>query len=305
MPPNKEQRERLRDWIEVTQDASDADSDVVKGCWHQPKRNPVPPDNDDPFLDIGEAYKRGDVSCHVHIALYCGRCNLHAHYLCARFQNIEGHFASLNIQNGRRSTESLAHVDLSILRHQQYGSYQPVFVAVGKHPQLEQGMKERLGKTIPSIVRLMSLDACPMFRGDLTKLAGPSVGVNYSEVLGRRSFRGTVAHDRELNLLGLAGFSSTALVNGELPNEVIKHSAKIMEYIPDDKSPTVSKACRGERCHPEDVVSALRVKFDAQSWSVSWNSESRADLLLKGVAVLFGPVELGPTSTEVGLIGHD
>jgi hypothetical protein len=57
------------------------------------------------------------------------------------------------------------------------------------------------------------------------------------------------------------------------------------------------------------VVSALVIELQAQSYSVAWRHDSTrsvdgADLALKGIAVLFGPVDLGPTSAEVGPVTH-
>ena len=78
MSPNKEQKERLREWLELADDMGDGPSDAVQGVAHRDGVLPV-------VLDVGEAYQRGKVACHLHVTLKIRGGDQDARYLCAKF----------------------------------------------------------------------------------------------------------------------------------------------------------------------------------------------------------------------------
>ena len=51
-------------------------------------------------------------------------------------------------------------------------------------------------------------------------------------------------------------------------------------------------------------VSALGVELSAETWTMHFGREKLVDIPLKAVAVMFGPVDLGPATVEGDLL-HD
>jgi hypothetical protein len=128
------------------------------------------------------------------------------------------------------------------------------------------------------------------------------------EIFGA-SIGGRVFLERKLNRLGIAGISSTTPVAGELPDKVIQRSPEVVDRISHDNPPVTEPLIREHCFSPKDVVSALSLEIQGQSYSVGWRHDSTRStdgtyLALKGVAVLFSPVDFGPDAGEIRLVGH-
>jgi hypothetical protein len=113
-----------------------------------------------------------------------------------------------------------------------------------------------------------------------------------------------------LYLLGVSGLTSPAVEAGELPDEMIQRSPEVVDCVSHNKTLTTEPFIREHCFSPKDVVSALVVEMQAQTYSVAWRHDSTcsadgADLALKGIAMLFGPIDFGPTSAEVGPVIHN
>jgi hypothetical protein len=56
---------------------------------------------------------------------------------------------------------------------------------------------------------------------------------------------------------------------------------------------------------PKDVVARLRVELTDDSYLIVLSQKQGADFGTKRVAMYPSPINLGPTSAEVGPVGHD
>src|SRR5215210_5674449 len=86
IPPTKEQRERLKEWLELADDADDVRGyGIDSGCRCGGIRH-----GHSTALwgmgHVGETYHRGDTTCHLHVSLESRGANPHAYILCIGYQ---------------------------------------------------------------------------------------------------------------------------------------------------------------------------------------------------------------------------
>lgn len=304
MPPNKEQRERLKEWLELADNIHDRSSDFVESVndldsdvFHLRQRLFLARE-----VDQGKAYVRGDIACHLHVSLDAGGHNSHAHDFCIRFEKL--HSSRGGSVDDAPISEEIPSVNEGLGGNQQDRVYHSVLIAVGELPEPDEGVEERVYSAEPSVGRLMPINQCPVFRGDFAQGTGLA-GRADCELLGRGSGGEGVFGYGELDLLGVAGFLAPAVKAGKLPDQVLQGASKVVERIPGDDAKSPQQMLWRQGCHPKDVVAAFTIKLDAKSCSVAFRPKSGVDLALKGIAVLFCPVELRPDTVEVGLIGHE
>src|SRR5215210_4415734 len=308
MPPTKGQRERLKEWLELADNLHHEGAHKVDAVDHRHQASPGLLAGGGWCAGIGKAYSRREIACHVHITLDCGRENLYTQNLCARFERLpETHVVKLD--GAARGAKDLDLVYKRPVRKRSCEDYHPVLVAVGELPQPVEGVSGETAVSVPSVVRLVPLDDCPMFRGDIVQRAGPTGGVHAAEIFGRGAGWRELISKGKLDLLGVSGLISPAVKARELPDEVIQGPSEVVDHVSHEKAPTTESLFREHRFSPEDVVSALVIELQAQSYSVAWRHDSTrsvdgADLALKSIAMLFGPVDLGPDAVEVGPVGH-
>lgn len=274
MPPNKEQRERLGEWLELADDIRYGRRDLVDGR-HQ--RNPT-------TGGIGQGYERGSFACHLHIVLVDrGSGGTPCEY-CAAFQRRPDASGELDVKEG--SLESLA-VNQHVAVGAKHGADGSVFVDIGKFPQLDERVKPT---PVPSVVRLVPLNDCPMRGGDFVEI------VTFPEQLGR-------VGDGKLNTRGLLGCVPVAFVEGKLPDHVVQSASQIVDEVPEDHCPTHDVPVR-HGVNPEQVVAAFRIVLGPKTYLVAFDREKIDGFAIKGIAVRFCPFDLGPAAAKIGRVGH-
>ena len=277
MPPNKEQRERLKRYLERVDDIVDPVVDFVE--------------LGDDALAFWEAYFWGRAACHLHMRVgkrgRRGACNLCADFKVFRgmteieFETFSGTFFEVQRASGYK-----------------YGGYHPVFISVGEDSE----DSERIPLRLASSVRLQALDDCPM-RGEY--------------ILESLGFRKLFRDDILDILVGFDNYRKSGsprpsageflpprFHERELPHEMVKHTSQIMYSIPHEQAQPDSWQFGGVG-DLEDIVSRLRVELTGESYEVRWlQDEAVADLFIEDVAMFPRPCKLGPASTEVGSVSH-
>ena len=87
----------------------------------------------------------------------------------------------------------------------------------------------------------------------------------------------------------------------ELPNEVVESRAEVVDDISDDGSPLFDS---GHRFTVDEYLGSLPVVLGFDFVRIQILGE-RLDPFVEELQVHIRPTYLSPTSTEVGLIGHD
>jgi hypothetical protein len=88
MPPNKEQRERLKEWLKLADNPTDTLTHDVKrgGCQGVRQRGGYA--NIEVVGNVGQAYERNDITCHLHISLETRGTNFLAQDFCVELQRL-------------------------------------------------------------------------------------------------------------------------------------------------------------------------------------------------------------------------
>jgi hypothetical protein len=275
MPPNKVRRHGLDAVFggEVSHDRIDFGKHDVDSL-HEGQAGP-----------LWKAYIGGRVACHIHLVLY-GLENYTPYNLCADFQvsplrsKIEGHDVETGALQLSASNREVRRSNKDWVEHS-------VFVPVRKPLKDGKPMQFRI---VRSLVGLRAFDDCPVRTRDFV------VGVRAGELLAIRL-------DRECDLSGsLVGGGPPAVIEDELPGELIERTSEIVNDVPEyhghTKPPFV-----GHCCDPKDVITRMRIELGAQSNLVAFSVEDRFNFAFKSVAMLMRPLNLGTGATKVD--GHD
>jgi hypothetical protein len=278
--PNKEQRERLKRYLERVDDLVDPVVDLVE--------------LGDDALAFWEAYFWGRAACHLHMRVgkrgRRGTSNLCADFKvfrgmreieCIDFDAFSGTFFEMESGGGYK-----------------YGGCHPVFISVGEDSEDGESIPLRLA----SSVRLQALDDCPMrgeyilegigfcklFRDDILDIL---VGFdNYRKSGSPRPAAGE--------------FLPPRFHKRELPHEMVEHTSEIMHNISHEQARSDSWQLGGVG-NLEDIVSRLRIELTGESYEVRWvQEEAVADFFIEDVAMYPRPCKLGLASTEVGSVSH-
>jgi hypothetical protein len=296
MPPNKEQSERLKEWLKIADDPDGIATYCVEGERYFGRLRFADRAYIHTVGNVGKAYERHDITCHLHVSLETSGQNLQLTDLCISYQRLP-EICSPVLDHPPAVTQKNVAVDKDSRTPKQDWVYQPMFVVVREPLESKKGVRDR---AVPSLVRLVVLDDCPMAGKHIPQgFFLPAHKILWSNV-GDGVFL-----DGELDAKGIAGFPPPTLEKGQLPHEVVQGRSEVLECVAHDEAEPDQQIFRGKGCSPEDVVSAFTVVLDADSYAVRCDPESGVNLTLKGITVLFGPVELGPTTSEVGLVGHD
>ena len=277
MPPNKEQREYLKEWLDPVNDLDNTAGNTVK-----------PFDN---RVALWEHYVGSRVALHLHIG-FVQRGKPYAKDLCADFEALisrKDEVLGADIVKNTSGKEKL------VCRNQDC-IYHPVFVPV------RQGMEdgECLVRRVKSLVRLKFMDDCPM------------VGEYVSESAGaRKLFRDDILtwgfdDYRESDLAGPVARRAFAshLVEGELPNDVVQDATQVVNHVANQDAEVEQGELRD--CYgPKDMIARLRIELTDDSYLIGLSQEQGTDFGIKRVAVFPRPLQLRPASTEVRSVAHD
>lgn len=290
MPPTKEQKERLKEWPELADNIDHERRYLVDGI----KRI------DEATVDIGEAYSREHIACHLHVSLKGRGTHFGTRNLCIGFQGFKN-VGEARVNNLPSNLREDAPEDSGSCRVRQEGCDYLVLVAVGYVPKSGEGMRSgdvwQAGR-VPSLVRLAPLDDCPMSRAHRMQGAG------FLELCGGRVGGRRGVLDGKLNDFGVGRPPSFGAKPAKLPYQVVQRPSKVMGNISDDDAPS-DMPVLGKGCCPKDMPAAFAVELNVKSYSVAFRSLGSIHLVLEDIAVLFGPPNLAPTTAEVGLVGHD
>ena len=147
-------REGLKEWLELAENMDDIPRDGVEVVnYAMPTGRP-----------LWQLYRGGRIPCHIHIEVnLIGQSA--THYLCATFERLRGsHEVQAHspdaLKGGVLKRESPAYGDESRVHH-------TVLVRVGE--VLEDG--EGMLTEVPSVVRLVDVNHCPMLGRDVLQSA--------------------------------------------------------------------------------------------------------------------------------------
>jgi hypothetical protein len=175
MPPNREQRERLGYLLDVLDKLKNLRSDAEK--FHA-YRNVV----GDARQDVLERWTDGNVACHLHVQLQASGPNLHTHNLCIAYQRPPRTIPEVRFDDLAPGVpEDRLGVGDEVVGKRERFDWQLVFVEIGEVPESGEGVDAPSTKVEPAAVRLMMVDDCPIFRGDLVQRGGlleaPGAGI--------------------------------------------------------------------------------------------------------------------------------
>ena len=297
MPPNNQPPESIRKLMEV--------ADYTKYLRNNFAKYPVQryDAGGTVWEAINNAWVRNNIACHIHVGLEACGADSHAHDLCILFHKPSAVFSPGALQPNDfapGSLKELKYIGVSVGKHC-YRGYHLVFIGVGEIPEPGQRVQEDMGLVEMTLVGLMPVDDCPVFRSEFverpTFLEAPRV-----RELGRRAVL-----DGELDLIGVAGLPSPSADETKLPDQVIEGGSGVVGDVPDDDSEPADGIFRECRCRPEDVIAATRLKLTPHGYSVGFGdggTDLRPAFAVKLVEVLFGPLDFSPDTGEVRLVAH-
>lgn len=284
----KEYEDNLKEWLELADDLDDKGCETVKS-W----------DDWSPF-GLNESYLRRDMAVHIHLFLEGATRNLGTLDYCAKFERIalgpartaHGFHHGEDANQGRSTRGCLSTtgqhdrcVEHTVLVDLREVSEKSELVDVGTTPGI--------WSTNPTMVGLKPLNECPMVR-----MNGPEVAVTLDLEFLEGIFDGEV--DRSLLFRGQ---DPVLMEQRQLVDEIIKRRSQVMHDVPDANGDLFTETGKvGYVFDIEDVVAALRLELGAEMWLIRFNREKLVDIPLKAIAVVFGPVDLGPATIEGNLV---
>jgi hypothetical protein len=262
------------------------------------------------WRSLFERYVEGDTEAHIHIRT---RASIwpdifEASNLCATFKWPRG--VLLNDSEHKFWLEGAANDSPNIVEYDAEESEMKVAMLVCV-PEFIENRKRLFGRILPAAKRLQLLDDCakvwPNSPEALRWLDPPGD----ASARDRVSRAGVERKDRESYLPPLVvrvspsvrnyGRGRVSVGEGELPDEVIERGAEIVDDISDDGPPQFD---RGFRFTVDEYLGSLPVVLGFDFVRTHILGE-RLDPFVEEVQVHLRPTYLGPTSTEVGLVGHD
>src|SRR3990172_6292909 len=173
----------------------------------------------------------------------------------------------------------------------------PVLVSVGEVAKQSEFMyvarPELLRRWVEAGNRLIPLDDCLVSRRNLP---------NPAFFLAPLGEVGGSVLDGELNRSGVERVL-VCVVAGQLPRKVVQRRAEIVDdFAYDDARSLLKRGEVGHGLQAEDVVSGLRVRIGSHGGPVSLVLKEFPNLLIKGIAEFFGPIDLRPAAFERWLV---
>ena len=314
MPPYREHPNWQGIWERLRKLGLEFDHDRRNGIVKTFERlyNPAPVG----WRSLFERYVEGDAEVHVHIHTNVSMLPdvLDASNLCATFKWPQG--VLLNDSEHKFWCGGTRHDSPNVVECDEEEAEVKVAMLVDV-PEFIENRKRLLGRILPTVKRLQLLDDCAKVWPDSPEatrfLVRPPAGRPISP--GDASPRGVSLTpvkgvDGEADLPPLAPRStprgdrvrrSVPVGDGELPDEVIERGAEIMDDISDDGSPLFNGRLRFT---VDEYLGSLPVVL-GYNFVRTHTLGERLDPFVDELQVHIRPTYLGPTSTEVGLVGHD
>ena len=275
--------DNLKEWLELANHVNDIGSDPIESWYDGP-----------PF---GKRYLNADLAVHIHLffASETGG-ELGSHEYCALFHRSfsplsgaahEFHHIKYTDKGKGIRTEGAAG------RYCDYSCEQMVFIEVRhvskKSELMDIGTTPAVRFATRPVVRLKALNDCPMVRANLSEFI-PRFRL---EVFG-------VVENGELESSGLAVRKHpTRFEQGQLLNQIIERTPQVVHDIAYLNPDVFIKGTKVRRfIDVNDVVSALGIELGSETWKIHFNREKLVYIPLKTIAVMFGPVDLGPATGE-------
>jgi len=314
MPPYREHPDWQGIWERLRKLGLEFDHDRRNGMVEAFERlyNPAPVG----WRSLSERYVEGDAEVHIHIR---SRVSIwpdifEVSNLCATFKWPRGVF--LNDSEHKFWVEETSNGSVNIVEGGAEESKMKVAVLVDV-PQFIENRKRLFGRILPAVKRLQLLDDCAKVWPDspeatrylFPRPVGPPISPGDASPGGVLSTR-VNGVDGEANVPPLAPRLTSPgnrvrggvpVGDGELPDEVIERGAEIVDDISDDSPQHLD---RGLRFTVDEYLGTLPVVLGSDVVRTHTLGE-RLDPFTKEVQVHIRPTYLGPTSTEVGLVGHD
>jgi hypothetical protein len=184
-------------------------------------------------------------------------------------------------------------------------------------PEFVENRKRLFGRILPTVKRLQLLDDCAKVWPDspeatrylFPRPVGPPIspgdvssrGVLSTRVNGKDGEADVPPLTPRLTSPGDRVRRDVPVGESELPNEVVESRAEVVDDISDDGSPLFDS---GHRFTVDEYLGSLPVVLGFDFVRIQILGE-RLDPFVEELQVHIRPTYLSPTSTEVGLIGHD
>jgi hypothetical protein len=314
MPPYREHPNWQGIWERLRKLGLEFDHDRRNGIVEAFERlyNPAPVG----WRSLFERYVEGDAEIHIHIR---SRVSIfpdifEAANLCATFKWPRG--VLLDDSERKFWLGDARHESPNIVEGGAKESEMKVAMLVDVPEFVENG-KRLFGRILPAVKRLQLLDDCAKVWPDSPEATrylfprpfGPPISPGDASPGGVLSTR-VSGVDGEADVPPLAPRLTSPgdrvrrgvpVGDGELPNEVIERGAEIVDDISDDSPQYLD---RGFRFTVDEYLGSLPVVLGSDVVRTHILGE-RLDPFTKEIQVHIRPIYLGPTSTEVELVGHD
>jgi hypothetical protein len=308
MPPNREHPDWQGIWERLRKLGFEFDHDRRNGIVEAFERlyNFAPIG----WRSLFERYVEGDTEVHIHIRTRaCIWPDIfEAPNLCATFKWPRG--VLLNDSEYKFWLGGAANDSPNIVEYDADESEMRVAMLVDV-PEFIENRKRLFGRIFPAAKRLQLLDDCAKVWSDSPEAVRWLNSPGDTSARDRVSRAGVERIDRESDLPPLVvrvspsvwnyGRGRVSVGDGELPNEVVERGAEIVDDISNDRSPLFDS---GHRFTVDEYLGCLPVVLGFDFVRIQILGE-RLDPFTKEVQVHIRPTYLGPTSTEVGLVGHD
>ena len=279
MPPDKEQRKRLKSWLDFAEKHGNHPPHVLKGIW-------------EPSVSVFEGYRSGSVEAHYHIGIRSDLLAVNPSYFCARLK------AGDELSSSPEDAAWLHSADCEIVE----GSYlrgKTAKVVCGNRLNLSvlvpnyEGVEQREGMAVPScapLVRLVALDACPVLRKDARH--------SLPHLLPEHP---AVKTDSELRL-GAAFPLRFAPRPDEVVGQVVEGGAEVGKNVASDKAPLDGQFLDAHDMPGKEITLAVELFPERVRW-FGVEVQPSPDVMLEFVEVFLSPVELVPASFVEGTHG--
>lgn len=270
MPPNKEQRERLKGWLDFAEKHRGQLPHTLKRVW-------------EPGGEVFEGCRNGTVEAHFHVGIGSGLLAVNPGYFCARLEATGQLSAPAEGAPRNHATDREVVVG-------EYASAEFAKVVGAGGLKLSvlvpnyEGVEKGEGVAVPSrtpLVGLVLLDDCPVFRENAPH--------SFPDLLPENA---TGPANRELRL-GRASPMRFAPRADEVVGEVVERGPEVGEGVASDKAPLDGQRLDALDMERKEVTLAIELFPERVRW-FSVEVFPSPDAVIEFVEVILCPFELAP-----------